>query len=352
MKILYHWPNPETVYAGRTISHGYKHAFQDLGHEFRFFSNSESIAEVCDTFSPDIFLTSLNSYYLKSIDLNILKKLKNRGLKVFVNTPFWNSPLSGRVGESGSLSSNLEYVRLIQSGEFGDIYFNICEPDDARMNGFKKNTGYAPKTLLLAADKLSIYPELSREYVSDIAYIGTNLPQKRDFFRDVIFPLGEKYSLKIYGQDWSLQDKLINLIQKGSQYFDIPVLRSLRKPSLELDDERKVYTSSAISINVHEVYQREFGDLNERTFKIPLAGGFEIVDNVPTLHKYFTPGKDIIIAESRDDWWEKIEYYINNPEKRLAITEAGRKRIEKEHTYHNRVETIMKWYEECNNGKQ
>ena len=112
-----------------------------------------------------------------------------------------------------------------------------------------------------------------------------------------------------------------------------------------MSDERKIYNSSVISINVHEEYQRKFGgDCNERTFKIPLAGGFEISDDVACLKKYFKEGEEIVIAKDKKDWFEKINYYMKNPEKRNTIIEAGKQRVLKEHTYKNRVEQMIRIY--------
>ena len=138
-------------------------------------------------------------------------------------------------------------------------------------------------------------------------------------------------------------------VQRGGQYFNIPYIRSLQKPKLSFNEEGDIYASSTISINIHEDYQRKFGgDCNERTFKIPVSGGFEITDDVACIRKYFIEGKEIIIAKNRNDWFEKIDYYIKNTDKRLPVIEAGRKRVLKEHTYHNRVNQMLAMYKGIN----
>ena len=86
------------------------------------------------------------------------------------------------------------------------------------------------------------------------------------------------------------------------------------------------------------------GDCNERTFKIPAAGGFEIVDNVKCISKYFKVGEEIIIAQTKRDWIDKIAYYLRFPELRNNIIKAGRLRVLKNHTYHNRVNNILYIY--------
>lgn len=345
-RIVYHIPSLHTIYAGRTIYAGYKHAFEDLGHSFAHLNAQDNQEDVFEKFKPHIFITSLNDYYLRFLDLENMKKHKKNGLKVFVVIPFWKSPLSVfRINETPSISRNKEFVNLIKSGDFGDVYFNPCEAGDERMRGFEEETGYKHHTILLAADKKLHFPEYSEKFKADISYIGTNLPEKRDFMKENVFPLKEKYNLKLYGQDWTAYDRAKGFVQKVGQYFNIPVMRSLQKPKLQLEDERRIYNSSVISINIHEEYQKKFGgDCNERTFKIPACGGFEITDDVACIRKYFKEDEEIVIAKNKDDWFQKIDYYMKNPEKRLPIIEAGRRRVLKDHTYHNRVEQIISIY--------
>lgn len=213
------------------------------------------------------------------------------------------------------------------------------------MAGLEKTTGFKHYTILLAADKTMHFPEYSDKFRADISYIGTYLPEKRRFLKEQVFPLKKRYDVKIYGQGWTFFDRVKGFTQKVGQYFNIPYLRSLQKAKLNLEDERKIYSSSTISINIHEDYQKRFGgDCNERTFKIPICGGFEITDDVACIRKYFEEGKEIIIAKNRNDWFEKIDYYMKNPDKRLPIIEAGRKKVLEKHTYHNQVEQIINIY--------
>jgi len=348
MNIAYHMPSLDTIYAQRTIYYGYKNAFEDLGHNFYTYSSSDDLEKFLKKNCIDIFITASHFYYQKDLDLNLLKKYRNDGMVLFSKIDFWNSPISGlRINEAKSLKEDSRTVQLIKDGLIGDVFFHVVEQSDERMAGFEKETGYKYHTIPLAADKKIMKYEFDKNFIADISYVGTYLPDKRNFFKGWVFPLKGKYNLKIYGQDWTLKDRLMGWIQKFGQYYKFTYLSSIQKPKLNLGDEAKIYSSSRICINVHETYQKKYGgDCNERTFKIPLCGGFEIVDDVACIRKYFEADKEIIIAKNREDWFEKIDFYMNNPDKRLAIIEAGRERILKEHTYHNRSEQIIKIYEE------
>ena len=73
-------------------------------------------------------------------------------------------------------------------------------------------------------------------------------------------------------------DRFLNIIHRAGQYYNIPYLRSFKKYKPTLEEERKIHFSSTIALNIHEDYQKEdSGDLNERTFKIPMSDTFKIV---------------------------------------------------------------------------
>jgi spore maturation protein CgeB len=213
------------------------------------------------------------------------------------------------------------------------------------MDGFERETGYRYYTIPLAADKTLMSQDISNEFLADISYIGTNSSQKRHYFKEYVYPLRNEYYLRLYGQDWTLNDRLFGYVQRAGQYFNIPYARSFQKAKLNIEDEPKIYSSSKISINLHEEQQRKYGgDCNERTFKIPLYGGFEITDDVVCIRKYFKDGQEIIIAKDRKDWFEKIDYYIRNLDERNSIIKSGRNKVLENHTYHNRANLIIKIY--------
>ncbi len=347
MKFLYHIPSLSTISAARTYLQGYKGAVLDLKHEFRTLTADDDMKQVFDSYQPDIFMTSLNPYNLKFLNLEVLAKQKKKGMRVFVNTPFWKSPMSKlRINETASLSENKSFIKLIRSGKYGDVYYNICQPDDVRMDGFAKATGYKHYTLLLAADKIlaeKLVP-FSKDFAAEVSFIGTFLPGRREFMKKFVFPLRKKYKMNLFCQDMTWADRSLNFLMKVGQYYNIPGLRSFKKNNVTFEQEQKILRSSTVCLNVHEDYQKEFGDFNDRTFKIPAYGGFEVTDNVPTIGKYLKDGEEIVIAKDGDDWFEKIEYFIRHPQKRLSIIEAGRRKVLEKHTYHNRVKELIDLY--------
>ncbi len=353
LKILYHMPSTETVYAQRTVYNGFKNAFTDLGYEFFTLTSEDNLKNMLERIKPDILMTSSHNYYLKFLNLGLIKEYRKKGMVMFTKIDFWKSPMKWyRINEAKSLSEEKEKIKLIKNGLLGDIFHHVVEQDDSRMKGFIESTGKKFETIPLAADKTLVFPNYDSRFSADISYIGTNLPQKKKSFKELLFPLAKRYNLKLYGQDWTFKDRILGNMQKLGQYFNIKFLKKIQKPPLKLEDERKIYGSSKICINIHEDYQREYGgDVNERFFKIPACKGFQITDYVSCMEKYFKP-EEMIYAKSKKEWFEKIDYYIKNPAERKKISEKAYRRVIKEHTYHNRVKQIIKIYEKFKNSRK
>lgn len=342
LKILYHIPSLETVYAARFIYEGYKDAFTDLGHTFRPLTSSMNLADTLKEYQPDIFISSLNRYALKFLDLDLIKNYRKKNMVFFTQIRPWKKQTVQY--EAAGLEDDTFLRGLIKQGLAGDVFFHWIEQEDPVMQGFSKSTGYPFHTILLAANKNQYFYEKDPKYNADISYVGSLLPDKKVFIKKHIMPLFKQYNVKVYGSDWTKYDTFLGYVQKAGQFFNIEPLKKVRKIKLPLDDERKVYSSSVISLNIHEEHQRLFGsDFNERTLKIPASGGFEISDYVSAIRKYFT-ADEIVMAKDTNDWFDKIKYYIDNPEKRLSIIKKGQTKVLKHHTYHNRVEQIISIY--------
>ena len=75
--VLYHLPNPASIYAQRTIHNGFKNAFINLGHEFHYLNSSHSLGRRFEEVSPDIFISSTNPFYRKFLNFQEIKKFRD-----------------------------------------------------------------------------------------------------------------------------------------------------------------------------------------------------------------------------------------------------------------------------------
>jgi spore maturation protein CgeB len=289
-----------------------------------------------DEHVPDVFFTGSNFYQFKALDLPALARHRRRGMKVFVLVSLYENPLNPLY----SLAREPEKVRLIREGGFGDAYFNYFPP--SLNEAFRAATGYPCHTVLLAANKRLHYPvPPDPRHACDIVYIGSNLAKKREAFRRKLLPLRKRCDVRIIGRDWTLADRALGVLQQGSQYLGLRVFDRLRSLSVSLEEERSIYASARICVNIHEFQQSVYSnDFNERTFKVPACGGFELCDNVPGLRDYFAED-EIPLARDEAEWFEKIAWYLDHEDERRAVAERASRKVLAEHTYHNRVAQLL-----------
>jgi hypothetical protein len=331
MKILYHLPYPESLYADRFIGEGYSYAFLDKGHSFKFLTIDDNFSKVIFEFKPDIFITSV--FYYKQLDFKILKGERARGLKVFFNSPL---PHQYDFPE--------ELIKLVRGGNWGDVYFGAFADEwGSKMESF---FGLKYHHIALAANKKYHFPTTSdKKYQCDIIFMGANLPDKKETFAEWLIPLFKKgYQIKVLGRDWTKIDVFKRKIGSLSRKLGLPWLTNTRNFVVPLAEENKIYSSAKISINIHDLrQQREGNDVNERTFKIPACGGFEICDPVTIVRKYFNPD-EVVMARDSKEWFQLIDYYLKHDQERETIKAKGTARALRDHTYHNRVDQIIDIY--------
>ncbi|MFH1867223.1 MAG: glycosyltransferase [Patescibacteria group bacterium] len=331
IKVLYHLPYSESLYADRFIGEGYRDAFIDKGHLFKFLTVEDNFSQLISEFKPNIFITSV--YYYQQIDLIKLSWVRKQGLKVF-----FNSPLPHQLPFTDELKS------VVKNRGFGDAYFGAFDENSG--NQLCDLLGIAYHHVPLAANKKYHFPTASvKKYECDIIFMGANLPDKRETFQEWLFPLFKKnYNIKLFGRDWTKLDILKRKISSLSQKLRLPWLRNLRNFVIPLEEENQLYSSAKISINIHDLRQQREGiDVNERTFKVPACGGFEICDPVLIVRRYFNKD-EVVVARNPKEWFQLIDYYLNHDSERKVIQAKGTARALRDHTYHNRVDQLLGIY--------
>lgn len=87
-----------------------------------------------------------------------------------------------------------------------------------------------------------------------------------------------------------------------------------------------------------------------RIFEIPMRGGFELTEYVPSLEDYFNIGKEIGCYKDIDEAKLIINYYLNNDAERERIKCAGVQRARNEHSFLNRITEFMSDIENIKNA--
>lgn len=74
-----------------------------------------------------------------------------------------------------------------------------------------------------------------------------------------------------------------------------------------------------------------------RVFDLMGCGGFVISNYQPEIAELFVPDKDIVLYDSIGDLLNKIGYYLEHDDERIAIAASGREKVKNYHTYDIRL---------------
>jgi spore maturation protein CgeB len=328
MRVLYYIPVLGTTGADRWIYEGWRFAFADLGHEFFELTLRDDWRRRLDDTRPDLLFIA-NRVNVEE-HRQVLLWARERGTRVFLIVDW---PMGERD------------LRVLRAHDVADVFFGEREPES--MREFEAATGRRYHLIPNAANRRWHYPAPPvARYAYDIVYLGAYLPKKRKMFREILAPLARRYRCGIFGPYWTLRDNALRGAQRvfrsvgwfgGAAYVNR--LRIVIPP----EEEHLLYGSAKICVNFHE--REDDGSqphyiVNQRAFKIPACGGFQLCDDVPALRKYFAED-EVAVAGGPDDWFRKIDHYLRCEAERTEMRRRGTDRALRDHTYHRRVEMVL-----------
>jgi len=302
-------------------------AFNDVpGVKASFYDCKQSEAfDVFEVEQPDIFIGQ--AYNLDSATIKCIK-----------NRPWLKVAL--RVGDWGDLEVHPNFnilrateqeIRTLENlkKECLQPEFVFCHylPEDIQVTHRKfNNIGIRPVSMMLAGNVHAYYmSERDQDLMCDLAFVGGYWPYKGLVLDDMLVPLCEeigKYNIKIFGnQPWPHVNQYCGHIDESCV--------------------ANLFKSAKICPNLSEPHAHVYGvEINERSFKVLLAGGFCVGDNVASHKKIFQDG--MVYANSRKDFKEKIDFYLQNPEERQRISAIGRNIVLKNHTNFHRASQFLR----------
>lgn len=184
-----------------------------------------------------------------------------------------------------------------------------------------RNYHYLP----MAFDTHANVPEINKEKVIPVSFVGAPYPNRVHFFSQFL-----DAGFQIYGEDWDRH----------------------QIPPVAIGDRRVtesemygIYQSSLININLHSSpLPSEFGGgdfVNPRTFELAGLGAFQLTDMRKLLTPHFDPAEEVIALTTWADMKWAVKYFLCHDEERNAFAEKARVRVLNEHTYRQRAEEIM-----------
>lgn len=175
---------------------------------------------------------------------------------------------------------------------------------------------------------LMLSAEERTRWGSPISFVGAGYHNRQQMFASLC-----ELPLKLWGTEWPTCRPFDRLVQEQGR-------------RLAPEEYVKIFNATDINLNLHSSTERDgvdpFGDfLNPRTFELAAAGAFQLVDHRSLLSESFTSGKEVVTFSNKHELKDKIAYYLDRREEREQIAQAARERVLKEHTYQERLRTML-----------
>lgn len=105
------------------------------------------------------------------------------------------------------------------------------------------------------------------------------------------------------------------------------------------DELPRFYPLSDINLNTTSMQMK--GAVNQRVFDVPAAGGFVLTDWREQMDDLFDPDREIICYRHPDEIPDLARFYLDHPEARRRVAEAGRRRVLACHTWDHRLQSLL-----------
>lgn len=163
----------------------------------------------------------------------------------------------------------------------------------------------------------------ARERDIDIIFIGALFPNKMPLLAKIKKAFGGRF--RMHG--------LTNL--KRNVYFNLKFGFPGWVRPIRFEDYVPLYQRTKIGINLHNRGDYTIGSY--RLFELPGNGVMQISDGGPFLDSFFKVGEEIVAYYNSDDLVEKLHFYLNHPDERMAIARNAYRRVMQGHRIRTRL---------------
>ena len=270
---------------------------------------NKSIREACISFEPDIV------FIVKGITVkpSTLKFIKARGIK---SISWSNDDMYGWHNRSLWYTLGLKQYDLVVTQKS----YN-CNPNELPSLGAKtffQNKAFEPSVH---------YPVINcKEFtcVHDVVFVGA---MEEDRLNHLIYLAQNGIKVHVYGWVKEVKNELHpNLIVHNKFLFEEEFSAALGCSKIALNFLRKINRDLQTS----------------RSIEIPAVKGFMLAERTDEHMQLFEEGKEAEFFSSKEELLEKVNYYLQHDQERLAIAKAGYERCFKDnYTFENRMQGIL-----------
>lgn len=230
---------------------------------------------------------------------------------------------------------------LFASCERPNVVYQNYAPDRVAdcLNGWA-SLGTKPISNLNAADYFVYNRGTPKsEFTCDVAYVGGRWPYKGNNIDQFILPLLNERTAP------QIKNRKVNVHIYGNQGWQgVAQYRGLAADA----DVKDIFASAGCCPNVSEPHSNIWGfDVVARPFKVALAGGLPILDNVTSLIDCYSSvgdGKREFLLPTYDNYpslCEEIVFLNDRPDIRAGYIKSAYEHTIRYHTYFNRVTSLF-----------
>ena len=214
---------------------------------------------------------------------------------------------------------NISHPDMVSDEEY-EKYDIVFIASEKHANILKERLNTQVETLFQCTDPEVFFTHKEDNLCEDILFVGVTRKVYRQIVKD---SLEKGHNVSIYGVGWE-------------EFIDEDLIKGEFIPNDEL---YKYYSSCKILLNDHWEDMRDLDFPSNRLFDALACGTFVISDDIPSAKTLFDG--NIVTYRDADDLDEKINYYLNNPQKREELAKKGKEIVLNNHTFDNRVDEIV-----------
>lgn len=212
-------------------------------------------------------------------------------------------------------------------------YFDVCLTTDKF--SLKKYHAIGQKNVIRSqwASLESNVKYQNIKYKYDVSFVGGGSPFRRWFVKALV---SKGINVHCFGSGW----------ENGKvSYEEMEYIFSSSKINLNISnsiqyDIRYLLSNPRNLLNTYRS-PKNMSQTKARMFEIPVQGGFELTEYVPTVEDYFDIGSEISCYRDVGEAELLIKHYLESDGERELIKEAGVKKARSYHTFRHRIEEFM-----------
>jgi spore maturation protein CgeB len=145
---------------------------------------------------------------------------------------------------------------------------------------------------------------------------------------------------RLYGERIAALEALRDLDLAVWSVHEVPdsLRRTFRGPLLG-EPMLRALCAATVTVNPHADFMRDGGNL--RLFELCGVGAFQVTDDRPGVHRWFTAGEHLVTYRDPADLRRLVGHYLARDEERRRIAAAGQRHVHAHHTYERRMERLI-----------